>query len=790
MRIQKDQSPQSFSIIGMDFFTSECPDLESFKALLLSENGIFSVPNPFPEEANQPLKASEIKEIEIDDSLSLARYTDVAMKRSFLDAELDIPQAENADFSTVIHLPFNISADHISSELISTTNMKLVSHQIEIIRGDFTNALEQSVFQLQNTSCEFVALISFFAYSQPEKDDSGAKSIDSDLGIDQNTSLGLGCLLLSRQNSSNRTYASIVWDNPQDHSDKTNSQKAENLSKNRDENAQFIKYPYFHFAPISNVIKSALEINSQTHFPDPQFNCADNINSGENTQHLISPWFPLPYTEKREIAAQLKESNNQHPPIQLEKDYFSVHHTDHPFSNFQYFLLPVTINDAQHGTQTIENLKKKILECENLSEFIDQSLIEHENRDSSTHTLVVLGASKQELINELERAHSGIMNSFETGKDWQTPAGSYFTPKPFGSDAKIAFVYPGAFGTYIGMGREIFCLFPQLYDTMQSITSDPSAAINESVIFPTQLFPGEGEQLQTELNRNPIKMISSGVCFSYLYTVILRDIFKVEPNTAFGYCLGENSMMFAMGIWTQADGMRTSLEVSPIFHTRVSGAQNAIREFWKISSAGGKKEEPSIWANYVLMASFEKVKSAISDNDRVYITHINTPRQVVIGGEKDACRRVAEAVKCMHLQAPYHHAIHCPPVVSEYDGFVHLHDWPVENNPDFSIYSAANYAALEYDSKFIANSFARMLTNPIDFPRLVNLAYEDGARIFIELGAGSNCSKWISANLNEKPHVSVSINQNNVGDHVSILKLIARLISHHVSVNLNPLRRI
>jgi len=150
---------------------------------------------------------------------------------------------------------------------------------------------------------------------------------------------------------------------------------------------------------------------------------------------------------------------------------------------------------------------------------------------------------------------------------------------------------------------------------------------------------------------------------------------------------------------------------------------------------------------------------------------------------------VVSALKCMYLEAPYRHAIHCPPIAAEFNDFLRLHDWPVEKQPDIPVYTAANYAALQYDTKIIAESFANMLTHPVDFPRLVNLAYQDGARIFIELGAGNNCSKWVESVLKGKPHVALSINANNVSDHVSILSLLARLISHRVPMELDALVR-
>jgi acyl transferase domain-containing protein len=187
------------------------------------------------------------------------------------------------------------------------------------------------------------------------------------------------------------------------------------------------------------------------------------------------------------------------------------------------------------------------------------------------------------------------------------------------------------------------------------------------------------------------------------------------------------------------------------------------------------------------MAPEEKVRAAIQPGERVYITHINTSRQVVIGGDEAACLRVADSVKCMHLKAPYEHAIHCPPMESEFEAFERLHYWPVENKPDIPVYSAADYAPLEMESHSIARSFAHMLTHAVDFPRLVEQVYSDGARVFIELGAGSNCSKWVDAILKDRPHASTTINQNNVSDNVSILKLLARLVSQRVQLDLSVL---
>lgn len=446
------------------------------------------------------------------------------------------------------------------------------------------------------------------------------------------------------------------------------------------------------------------------------------------------------------------------------------------------YILPIGFDTLAEGLRNLKAMSNSLAHQRSMDEIYNRLITEE--MGNPKYSVVLMGRNSEEMDAEIGRALDGLPTALQNNRDWQTPAGSFFTPEPVGHRAKIAFVYPGAFGAYVGMGREIFNLFPQLVESMEVLTDDLEQAINADVIFPQGSDEKELKVLQARLDDSPTMMISSGICFSYLYTVIIQDYFHITPDATLGYSLGENSMMFATGIWTQADAMRTSLETSPIFHDRVSGKQKAIREYWGIADEGSGKP---IWSNYVLMAPYEKVVEAIRPGEHVYVTHINTPRQVVVGGDDEACRRIADDIQCMHLKAPYDHVIHCPPVESEFDDFVHLHHWPVENEPGIPIYTAAAYGPMELESHAIAEDFAHMLTHPIDFPRLVNKAYDDGARMFIELGAGSNCSKWVGAILKGRPHASAAINQVNVEDRVSILRLLARLISHRIEVDLSPL---
>ncbi len=408
---------------------------------------------------------------------------------------------------------------------------------------------------------------------------------------------------------------------------------------------------------------------------------------------------------------------------------------------------------------------------------------------SATLSACLLASSPEELDREINYALEGIPESVARNSDWRTPGGSVFSIDPLGASSSIAFVYPGAFNSYPGVGQDLFYLFPTLYSGLSEISENIGNLINERQLYPrsfSRLTTSDMEDLERQLTDDPLAMLISGTCLAVVYTYLLRNKFNIHPASSLGYSLGEISMLFASGVWNKADEMSKALRESPLFRTRLAGQQDAVKEYWSQTIGLSEAEIGNLWANYVLMAPFEKVQNAIQKEDRVYITHINTPRQVVIGGHPDGCCHVVDKLKCSSLRAPFNYALHCKAMESEYEALRELHSWPVQNDPGMFLYSAATNRPVPLHQKDIANQVAYGLTHMLDFPSLVESAYTNGARIFIELGAGSNCTRWIDDTLSNKPHAAFSINRKGISDYTAILQLLARLVSHRVPVDLSP----
>ncbi|MCL4561261.1 MAG: PfaB family protein [Chloroflexi bacterium] len=464
---------------------------------------------------------------------------------------------------------------------------------------------------------------------------------------------------------------------------------------------------------------------------------------------------------------------------------------ENQFLTHQAFrLLPLTASSPLGILSQLATLKTMLSEGGDYRTLSIQAIREYLAHPEAYYALSLVGGNQDELVKEIEYAQNGIQTAVDKHADWQTPLGSYFTADPLGYSGGVSFVYPGAFNSFIGLGKDLFHLFPKVYTLFSDQTRDIGQVLQELTLYPrslSALSSQEIEAYEARLNQDAIAMLTSGTSVAVLFTLILREYFGIHPRSAFGYSLGETSMFFATQVWKDADPGSSQLNSSSLFRSQLTGPKNAVRSFWGMPPAQEEAVDDNLWQNFLLMTAPEKVIAELASEQRVYLTHINTPRQVVIGGDPQGCRNVIQRLHCSSLRAPFDHVLHCEPMASGYDELVKLHTFPINHNPDIALYSAAGYKPVELDSQKIAHSIARTLCSPLDFPRLVNQVYADGARIFIELGAGSNSSKWIGEILKGRPHAAMSINRKGADDYPSMIRLLAKLISHRVPMDLSSL---
>ncbi len=453
-------------------------------------------------------------------------------------------------------------------------------------------------------------------------------------------------------------------------------------------------------------------------------------------------------------------------------------------------LIPLAAQNQYGLLKALEELKQQL--HHNSLRTLARSSFQTFNQQQSDYRLCLLAENEEELLKEIALAEQGVAKAFAERGEWKTPKGSYFSAVPMNDNNGISFLYPGIGATYVGLGRELFHLFPEIIAPVTQLADNIAESLKDNILNPrsvNRLGFHELKAIDHQLRNSLADIAECGVGFACIFTKIFEDVFKLKADFSTGYSMGEISMYAALGCWEKPGQMSKRLAESDTFNHHLTGELQTLRKHWGLPPAEHGQIE-QLWETYTLKATLEEIQQAAANEDKVYCTIINTPDSLVIGGDPEACQRVIKKIGVRGMALDMPNAIHSPPAQLEYKNMEALYTMDVTQRVDAKLYSSSCYLPVPQRTKAIANSIAKCLCDPVDFPRLVNAMYDKGARVFIEMGPGRSLCSWVEKILKheaDKPHVSVPVNAKGTSDELTILRALAKLVSHGVELDLSRL---
>lgn len=331
---------------------------------------------------------------------------------------------------------------------------------------------------------------------------------------------------------------------------------------------------------------------------------------------------------------------------------------------------------------------------------------------------------------------------------------------------QIAFVFPGSGNHYADMGRELGLLFPAILERQE----------RENRRLRSQYANDE-----IEAKPHPRTVLFAQVSFGTFASDLLRS-FAIEPDAVLGYSLGESAGLFGMRVWTDRGAMLHRLEESSLFATDLAAPFNAARQSWSWAN-----DRPIDWITGIVPLSADAVRAAIQPGLKAYVLIINTPGECVIGGHRPDVEKLVAALRTTMIEVQGVTTAHCEAAVPVRDAYWQLHHLPVTPLPGVRFYSGAWGKSYEVTSDSAADSILAGVLDTIDFPRVVNAAYADGVRTFIEVGPGSSCCRIIDGILRERAFQSIPFDIRQRDALTNVLSLLARLQVLGVELDLTPL---
>lgn len=391
--------------------------------------------------------------------------------------------------------------------------------------------------------------------------------------------------------------------------------------------------------------------------------------------------------------------------------------------------------------------------------------------------IVIQAASIEAALQEITAIENALPKVMGDNSHYKTPAGSCFSPKPQ-SKGGVAFVYPGVGTVYPGMLREFHHHFPQLFARLER-----EGNLKEMLQADKTYAENSQEMSLSEL-------AIAGVGSSYLLTQLLCDEFKVQPDFALGYSKGEASMWASLNVWKNPHALIEMTQTSPIFTTAISGELTAVRQDWQLNS-----DEIIQWNSFVVRSDAQAIEALLPEFPRAYLAIIQGDTCVLAGCES-TCRALLKKLGKRGIAANRVTAMHTTPALSQHSQVRDFYTQPLfdELPKHIRFISAAGLptgAPINIDSDSIALSIADTFCSTLDFTALIQSARQQGARLFVEVGADRQTSTLIDK-INRSDNVAdqyctIASNAKGGDDVVTLIKCIGQLITHQIPLSVEPL---
>jgi acyl transferase domain-containing protein/NAD(P)H-dependent flavin oxidoreductase YrpB (nitropropane dioxygenase family) len=439
-----------------------------------------------------------------------------------------------------------------------------------------------------------------------------------------------------------------------------------------------------------------------------------------------------------------------------------------------------------HGKNRLELMKaldavaeivkraSKTEENVNLREVAQAAYLKQLERHSDAKVqelcVAIVATSAEDLLEKISRAKSDMLNANCT--EIKDPRGIYFVDfevKPEIVNGKVAFLFPGQGSQSVDMLRELATQFPEIRDTIEKaskVLADKFAQPLNTVIYPAPAFTEEEKASQLAALTNT-HVAQPAIGAADLGMLKLLRSFGLAPDMVAGHSYGEYVALHAAGVFEEAD----LFNISEI-RGRILSEKNGSGKGTMAAVSG----------------QIEAVTSILKETQGVTLANINSPKQCVVAGEESAIQSALEAFKkhgvtaklipvsqafhsdhMKHAQAPLETALSTIPLLEP--------SMPVYCNTDSEIYAKSS----------VVSRLTNHIVEPVDFAKQLQKMYDDGARLFVEVGPGAVLSGLTEATLSHREDNKYVVATSGRGGLVNLLHCLAILAANGQKLDIGRL---
>jgi acyl transferase domain-containing protein/3-hydroxymyristoyl/3-hydroxydecanoyl-(acyl carrier protein) dehydratase len=329
------------------------------------------------------------------------------------------------------------------------------------------------------------------------------------------------------------------------------------------------------------------------------------------------------------------------------------------------------------------------------------------------------------------------LEALRRGERPQAP-GTFFSDEPMAGD--VAFAFTGAAATYRGAARDVFLAWPEVGDALAARFAGVDA-------LAAPLFGTDAAALDAR------EQLVGGAVVSQAHAEFSRNVLGIKPAAVLGLSSGETNALLAFGVWRDLGPMLADIEASGLYGRELTGACATAARAWGMEDGASAP-----WVCWRIAAPVVDVEAALAFEPRAYMTIIHASDDCVIGGDPEACRRVVERIGAARaLPLGLDMVVHCSAMAPFAETWRRIHTRATHRADGVRFYTSAGNRAFVPTRKSAAAAITQQALEPVDFPKTVLAAWNDGVRVFIEHGPRAVLTSAITKTLGDRPHLAVAL---------------------------------
>jgi acyl transferase domain-containing protein/phosphopantetheinyl transferase len=396
--------------------------------------------------------------------------------------------------------------------------------------------------------------------------------------------------------------------------------------------------------------------------------------------------------------------------------------------------------------------------------------------DDSPSRVAIVASSAEDLGKKLDRVLPRLKD--HTCRTIQDGRGIYFTEEALGATGQLAFLFPGEGSQYANMCADLCVHFPevrQVFDDLDSSWAESGHTLLPSdFLFPRPLMP-EAERLALSAQLQGMEAAISLMLAAdrALFTVFRR--LGISPHALVGHSTGEFAALVASGMIDLADDFQ-------------------VRQFGRELGALGRSDVPDSIPAAVLVAVGADRETVLALTERagggVHLAMDNCPHQSVIVGEERAIQSALEGVRSrslIHERLPFDRPYHTPLYGDWAESLRPFFTRWIQSPPRVRTYTCATASPFPNDLDRIRTLAVEQWRRRVEFVKTVRAMYDDGCRIFVEVGPRGNLTAFVDDILRGKPYLAVAADVPHRPGTTQLNHVVAMLAVHGVPMHLDYL---